>query len=104
MGIFKSRYPPVPPVPEGNVYDFSFNRPEQEDWEDFPLYIESATSETLSFYGIKERVQLGATALSASAAEGGLGLQEGKGELVGVIGLNSTVSSTAIFVVFGTIC
>ena len=88
----KSPYPNITNFPEVNVHYTLFHRPDQAQWpEDFTLHIDARTGKKTTYREFLERVGLGATALGASLSEGGLGLRGEDGELVGIIGENSSV-------------
>ena len=88
----KSPYPDIANFPEGNVHYILFHRQDQAQWpEDFTLYIDMRTGKKLTYKEFLQRVRIGATALSAPLSEGGLGLRKEDGELVGIIGQNSSV-------------
>ena len=88
----KSSHPDITNSPEVNVHDVLFQRPDQAQWpEDFTLHIDARTGEKRTYREFIERVRLGATALGAPLSEGGMGLRGEDGELVGIIGHNSSV-------------
>lgn len=87
----KSIYPEVPAYEEQNAHDFLFNRPDQKDWRNHTLYIDSVTGRKRSFREFHERVIDGATALGAPSIYNGLGLKVEDGEMVGILGENSMV-------------
>ncbi|KAJ7285272.1 hypothetical protein C8J57DRAFT_1291041 [Mycena rebaudengoi] len=80
----KSPFPPLPPLPEVNIYDLMLGRPDQAQWPEYTLYIDEATGLKRTFRDFQNRIALGATALGSSA---GLGLNGG--EVVGLLGYNS---------------
>ncbi|KAG1735180.1 hypothetical protein EDB19DRAFT_1995302 [Suillus lakei] len=85
---YKSLFPDLPKVPESNVHHFIFNRPDQQEWPDYTLFVNVATGQRRSFREFVERVRDGATALGADVAQGGLGLRPENGELVGILSEN----------------
>ncbi|KAG0706739.1 hypothetical protein DFH29DRAFT_980202 [Suillus ampliporus] len=85
---YRSLFPDLPTVQEPNIHDYLFNRPEQQDWPDYTLYVNVATGQRRSFREFVERVRDGATALGADVAQGGLGLRPENGELVGILSEN----------------
>ncbi|KAG6845061.1 hypothetical protein H0H87_001123 [Tephrocybe sp. NHM501043] len=87
----KSPFPDVPTSPEINAHHIFFNRPEQAEWPDYELHIDAKSGKKRTFRQFKERVQLGATALSAPNADGGLGIRAEEGEIVGIMSHNSSV-------------
>ncbi|KAF9261192.1 acetyl-CoA synthetase-like protein [Marasmius fiardii PR-910] len=67
--------PPAIPTNEPlNAFDVMFNRPEQKEWKDFTLYIDSITGKTLRYSAYLKRMEDVTTALGAPVSEGGLGL------------------------------
>lgn len=87
----KSIYPEIPAYEEQNVHNVLFNRPNQKDWKNHTLYIDSVTGKKTSFREFHERVIDGATALGAPITQNGLGLKAEDGEMVGILGENSMV-------------
>ncbi|KAG5652306.1 hypothetical protein H0H81_005456 [Sphagnurus paluster] len=85
----KSPYPDPPPFPEFNAHNVFFGRPDQAAWPDYTLYIDAKSGKKITYRQFVERVRLGATALGAPIAEGGLGLRGEDGEIVGIMGQNS---------------
>ncbi|KAG2066900.1 acetyl-CoA synthetase-like protein [Suillus decipiens] len=61
----KSLFPDVPKVPESNVHNLVFNRPDQREWPDYTLFVNVTTGQRRSFKEFVERVRDGATALGA---------------------------------------
>ncbi|KAG0708431.1 hypothetical protein DFH29DRAFT_870960 [Suillus ampliporus] len=93
------RSPDLPTVPEPNIHDFLFNRPEQQDWSDYTLYF---TGQRRSFREFVDRVRDGATALGADVAQGGLGLRPENGEIVGILSENCPAVITVPFALFSS--
>ncbi|KAG0706265.1 hypothetical protein DFH29DRAFT_980527 [Suillus ampliporus] len=85
---YKSLFPDLPKVPESNVHNLLFNRPDQKKWPDYTLFVNAATGQRCSFREFVERVRDGATALGADVANGGLGLRPENGEVVGILSEN----------------
>ncbi|KAJ6515185.1 hypothetical protein C8R47DRAFT_1276472 [Mycena vitilis] len=85
----KSPFPPLRTVPETNIHNVLFGRPSQAEWADFTIQIDDNTGRKRTFMEMKNTIGLGATALGANVADGGLGLSGGGGELVGLLGFNS---------------
>ena len=93
----KSPYPDIPNSTEGNVHYALFQRPDQAQWpEDFTLHIDARTGKKRTYREFLERIRLGATAIGGPVSEGGLGLQGEDGELVGIMGWNSSVGFVSI--------
>ncbi|OAX30981.1 acetyl-CoA synthetase-like protein, partial [Rhizopogon vinicolor AM-OR11-026] len=84
----KSLFPNPPKVPESNIHHLLFNRPDQQEWTDYTLFVNVATNQRRSFREFVERVRDGATALGADIAQGGLGLSPENGEIVGILSEN----------------
>jgi hypothetical protein len=87
----KSMFPDLPVVPEANVHHLFFNRPEQQAWPDYTLYVNATTGKRWSFRQFVERVRDGATALGTDIDQGGLGISFAKGEIVGILSENCLV-------------
>lgn len=85
---YKSLFPDPPKIPESNLHHFFFDRPEQQDWPDYTLFVNAATGQQRSFREFVERVRDGATALGTDMTQGGLGLRPENGELVGILSEN----------------
>ncbi|KAG2123809.1 hypothetical protein DEU56DRAFT_828795 [Suillus clintonianus] len=85
---YKSLYPDLPKVPESNAHHLIFNRPDQQEWPDYTLFVNVVTGKRRSFKEFVERVRDGATALGADVAQGGLGLRPENGDLVGILSEN----------------
>jgi len=98
--FIKSPYPDITHFPEVNVHCALFQRPDQALWpEDFTLHIDARTGKKRTYQEFLERVRLGATALGAQLSEGGLGLRGEDGELVGIIGQNSSVGFRILLII-----
>jgi hypothetical protein len=95
--LLKSPYPEPSPTLGVNVHHFVFHRPEQAAWKDYTLYMDGKTGRKTTFREFVNLVQLGATALGAPVEDGGLGLRNGDGEIVGIISLNSVVSALPVY-------
>lgn len=90
--LFKSLYPPTPPVPDKNVYELFFNDPEQNALPDYTLYVDAESGRQIRRSEFNERVRDAATALGAPLSAGGLGLSGEKGDIVGILSSNCIVS------------
>lgn len=91
----KSLYPDLPPLPPSlNAYVPLGGRPEQDEWQDYTAHVEVVTGRTLSFFELRQRWDDVATALAAPVALGGLGLQPGGEEIIGIMSDNSSVSAS----------
>ncbi|KAH9950549.1 hypothetical protein B0H21DRAFT_819023 [Amylocystis lapponica] len=87
--IIKSPFPPVPPLPDQNVHDFIFTRPDAALAQDYVLHIDAATGHKRTSAEFRERVRDGATALGAPPSAGGLGLCGEEHEIVGILSHNA---------------
>ncbi|KAG2123810.1 hypothetical protein DEU56DRAFT_759917 [Suillus clintonianus] len=85
---YKSLFPDLPKVPESNIHHLIFNRPDQQEWPDYTLFVNVATGQRRSFREFVERVRDGATALGADVVQGGLGLRPENGDVVGILSEN----------------
>lgn len=92
----KSLFPDLPNVPESNVHHLLLNRPDQQEWPDYTLFVDAATGQRRSFRKFVERVRDGATALGADVTQGGLGLRPENGEIVGILSENCLVCYISI--------
>jgi len=88
---YKSMYPDLPDIPEGNVHHLLFNREVQRDWPDYTLYVNATTDERRTFRQFIERVRDGATALGSSIEQGGLGISHENNEIVAILSENCLV-------------
>ena len=87
----KSPYPDPPVLPEDNVHHIFFKRPEQAEWPDYLVHVDVQTDERIMFRDFTARIQDLATGLGAPSNLGGMGLRAEDGEMVGIIGENSSV-------------
>lgn len=85
---YKSLFPEIPKVPVSNVHHLLFNRPDQQEWSDYTLFVNVATGQRLSFRGFVDRVRGGAAAVGAGVTQGGLGLRPENGEFIGILSEN----------------
>lgn len=81
-------FPDLPVVPEANIHHLLFNRPDQQAWPDYTLYVNATTGKRWSFRQFVERVRDGATVLGTDIEQGGLGITLEKGEIVGILSEN----------------
>jgi hypothetical protein len=88
---YKSLFPEIPKVPESNVHHLLFNRPDQQEWPDYTLFVNVTTGQRLSFREFVDRVRDGATAMGADVTQGGLGLCPENREFVGILSENCPV-------------
>lgn len=89
--IYKSLYPPLPPLPTPNHYDFLLNRPDQASWPDYTVYIDGITGERVRFSAFKARVDAAALALVAQTSRSGFAIFPGANERIGVLCENCIV-------------
>ncbi|KAF9013097.1 hypothetical protein BDQ17DRAFT_1419276 [Cyathus striatus] len=92
----KSPYPNPSPLPPTNAYNFLYNRDDQKQWKDFTAHIDSLTGKKKLFSELKADVQELGTALGAPTSQGGLGLNGDGGEMIGIMGENSSEYITMI--------
>lgn len=85
---YKSLFPNLPKVPGSNIHHFLFDRPDQQDWPDYTLFVNVPTGQRHSFREFLECVRDGATALGADVTQGGLGLRPENGDIVGILSDN----------------
>ncbi|KXN90930.1 putative 4-coumarate--CoA ligase 1 [Leucoagaricus sp. SymC.cos] len=87
----KSLYPDPPPNPPLlNTCLALINRPDQAEWPEFVVHIEHHTGKSFTFTQLCKRINDLATALSLPSSEGGLGLEHGSKERVGIMSDNSS--------------
>ncbi|TDL17760.1 acetyl-CoA synthetase-like protein [Rickenella mellea] len=82
----QSPFPPLPPVPQTNLFNVLLRRPDQAQWPDHTMYADGLTGRKVSFLQHVDRALDAATALSTPEAEGGVGITDG--ELVGIFSEN----------------
>ncbi|KZT12012.1 acetyl-CoA synthetase-like protein [Laetiporus sulphureus 93-53] len=87
--IIRSPFKPVPPLPEQNVHDFLFNHPDNQPAKDYTVHVDGLTGRKVSRHEFVERVRDAATALGTPTIEGGLGIGEKDGEIVGIFSHNA---------------
>lgn len=91
MPHVKSLYPEPSPVPDHlNAYETVFRRSEQDNWPDFNIHLEEPSGKTRTFVELRKRINDLATALGTPTEHGGLGLQVGDGEMIGIMSDNSS--------------
>jgi acyl-CoA synthetase (AMP-forming)/AMP-acid ligase II len=83
----KSLFPELPPIPETNLHNLLFKRPDQASWPDYTAYIDAQTNQRVKFKEFLERIYDAATGLGSDVVAGGLGLQPG--EVVGIMSENA---------------
>ncbi|KAI0078256.1 amp dependent CoA ligase [Panus rudis PR-1116 ss-1] len=83
----KSLFPPVPPIPDQNIFESFFNNPVAE-LPGHTLYIDAESKRQIKRKEFNERVRDGATALGAPVSKGGLGLSDERGDVVGIFSTN----------------
>ncbi|KAJ6614789.1 hypothetical protein B0H10DRAFT_2043386 [Mycena sp. CBHHK59/15] len=84
-----SPFPPLPPLPEVNIHNVMFGRPDQAEWPDFTLHIEAKTGTKRTYKDMVRRIALGATALGGQVSDGCLGLNGDGDEMIGLVADNS---------------
>ncbi|KAF9451827.1 acetyl-CoA synthetase-like protein [Macrolepiota fuliginosa MF-IS2] len=87
----RSLYPEIPPCPPLlNAYLAMLGRPDQDAWPDYTAHVEVTSGRTMSFRQLCKRINDAATVLGAPVSSGGLGLQPGTGEIIGIMSDNSS--------------
>lgn len=94
--IYKSLYPPPPPLPTPNHHDFLLNRPDQAAWPNYTVYIDGISGERVRFSEFKARVNAAAVALVAQTNRGGFGIFPGANERIGVLCENCIVRAEVV--------
>ena len=95
----KPLFPDPPVAPETNVHYMLFKRPDQASWPaNFTAFIDPVQRQKLTYKDFLERVYDGATALGSPVTSGGLGLEGGVGEIVGILSENVLVSNRKSFI------
>ncbi|KAI0260237.1 amp dependent CoA ligase [Gloeopeniophorella convolvens] len=90
MPYSKSMHPPTPAGPSVNYYEFLLGRPALQSWPDYTLFIDAMTGKRRRFRETVARIEECATALTASKEEGGLGIEPGNRDVIGILSENST--------------
>jgi len=90
---FKSPYPGLPALPNCNVHHLFFKRRDQAAWPDYPVHIDAETDEQIMHSQMVPHIESLSTGLATPLSEGGLGVAAD--DIVGIIGVNSTVSDYA---------
>ncbi|KAJ6531618.1 hypothetical protein DFH09DRAFT_933664 [Mycena vulgaris] len=87
----KSPFPPLRTLPEVNIHHNALllTTGMQAEWPDFIIQIDDKTGRKRTFKEMQKRLGLGATALGAKVADGGLGLSGDADEMIGLLGFNS---------------
>ena len=89
----KSLYPDPPQNPSLlNAHSVLAGRPGVTDWPDFIAHVEYHTGKKYSFKELCARINHLATALGGPTSLGGLGLEAGSKERIGIMSDNSSVS------------
>ncbi|KAH9002766.1 acetyl-CoA synthetase-like protein [Lactarius hatsudake] len=88
MPHIKSLRSPIPAGPAINYYDFLFRRPELRSWPDYTLFVDATTGRRRRFRETLANIEDCATALTLAADEGGLDMEPGSNEVVGILSEN----------------
>jgi hypothetical protein len=91
MPFLKPLYSLSPVGPAVNYYDFLIGRPELASWPDYTLFIDAMTGKRRRFRETLARIEGCATALSSAKRDGGLELEPGSKEVVGILSENCMV-------------
>ena len=97
MPFVKSLHSPIPAGPAVNYYDFLFRRPELRSWPDYTLFVDAATGRRRRFRETLAHIEDCATALTLAAEEGGLDMEPGSNEVVGILSENCVVGGAPTF-------
>ncbi|KJA14497.1 hypothetical protein HYPSUDRAFT_150348 [Hypholoma sublateritium FD-334 SS-4] len=93
----KSPYPDPPPLPNVNAHYFFFKRPDQAEWPNYTIHIDSATDARVMYRDFVRNIEDLSTGLAAPVSQGGMGLEGWEeGEIVGIISQNSSEYITLI--------
>ncbi|KIJ26177.1 hypothetical protein M422DRAFT_192574 [Sphaerobolus stellatus SS14] len=95
----RSPFPPLPPLPDTNCYNFLFRTPDRLALEDYVMYIDAVTGRKVTRYQFIERIYDCMTALGTSQDKGGLGL--GNDCVVGILSDNCIDYCTLIHALLG---
>ncbi|KZS92203.1 acetyl-CoA synthetase-like protein [Sistotremastrum niveocremeum HHB9708] len=87
--VINSPHGPLPELPLANIHDTIFRRPGAPEIPDHVSQIDARTGEQRTRKAFIELIRDGATALSSSIDDGGLGLRGDKGRMVGILSFNS---------------
>ncbi|KAH9080347.1 hypothetical protein EDB83DRAFT_971240 [Lactarius deliciosus] len=79
---------PIPAGPAINYYDFLFRRPELRSWPDYTLFVDATTGRRRRFRETLANIEDCATALTLAADEGGLDMEPGSNDVVGILSEN----------------
>lgn len=93
MSYIKSPRRPIPAVPAINYYDYLLRRPEIKSWPDYTLFVDATTGRRRRFRETLAHIEDCATALTLAADEGGLDMQPGSNEVVGILSENCLVGA-----------
>ncbi|KAK7682380.1 hypothetical protein QCA50_014585 [Cerrena zonata] len=84
---YSSPYPLPSPIPEQN-HHYGLSGLKTPETPDYVLHIDGVTGQKRTRKEFDERVLLGLTALAAPTSRGGLGLDGGVGDVVGILSFN----------------
>ena len=97
MPFIKSLRSPISAGPAVNYYDFLFRRPELRSWPDYTLFVDATTGRRRRFRETLAHIEDCATALTLAAEEGGLDMEPGSNEVVGILSENCMVGAAPTF-------
>ena len=97
MPFVKSLRSPNPAGPFINYYDFLFRRPELRSWPDYTLFVDVTTGRRRRFRETLAHIEDCATALTLAADEGGLDMEPGSNNVVGILSENCLVGVVPTF-------
>ncbi|KAH9975616.1 hypothetical protein BJV74DRAFT_888780 [Russula compacta] len=88
MPYHRSLYGLTPVGPTVNYYDFLVGRPDLQSWPDYTLFVDAMTGKRRRFRETLARIEECATALSSEGRDGGLEIEPGSKEVVGILSEN----------------
>ena len=97
MPLTKSLRSPILATPAINYYDFIFRRPELRSWPDYTLFVDATTGRRRRFRETLAHIEDCAAALTFVAEEGGLDMEPGSNEVVGILSENCLVGAAHTF-------
>lgn len=91
MPYHRSLYGLTPVGPTVNYYDFLVGRPDLQSWPDYTLFVDAMTGKRRRFRETLARIEECASALSSEGRDGGLEIEPGSKEVVGILSENCMV-------------
>jgi hypothetical protein len=100
MPYLKSLHGFTPVGPTVNYYDFLIGRQDLASWPDYTLFIDAMTGKRRRFRETLARIEECATALSSAKRDGGLEIEPGSEEVVGILSENCIVRNLFLVSLF----